>query len=145
MRDASFALRFMFNYRSDNHMDFSLVAQAFDTLRIAPPPKLILLEAETLSSAHVLPYPPDMPVLFTNVSSAELALQLKKVLMTTYPAEHTVVWVESGKKKDERLSELSGDSFGENVCLYIPALSEGTSFEAFAEIIAHLRAPEDRR
>ena len=124
-------------------MDFSLVAQAFDTLRIAPPSKLVLLEAQTLSSAHVPPYPPDMPVLFMNVSSAELALQLKKVLLTTYPAEHSVVWVEGGKKKDERLSELSGDSFGENVCLYVPALGEGTSFEAFAEIIAHLRAPED--
>ena len=143
MRDASFALRFMFNYRSDNHMDFSLAAQAFDTLHIAPPSKLILLEALTLSSAHVPPYPPDIPVLFTNVSSTELALQLKKVLMTTYPAEHSVAWVEDGKKKDERLSELSGDSFGENVCLYIPALGEGTSFEAFAEVIAHLRAPED--
>ena len=124
-------------------MDFSLVAQAFDTLRIAPPSKLVLLEAQTLSSAHVPPYPPDMPVLFMNVSSAELALQLKKVLLTTYPAEHGIVWVEGGKTKDERLSELSGDSFGKNVCLYVPALSEGTSFESFAEIIAHLRAPED--
>jgi tetrapyrrole methylase family protein/MazG family protein len=124
-------------------MDFSLVAQAFDTLRLTPPPKLILLEARTLSSAHVPSYPPDMPVLFMNVASKELALQLKKMLLTTYPEEHGVVWVESGKKKDERLSELSEDSFGENVCLYIPALGEGTSFEAFAEIIAHLRAPED--
>jgi tetrapyrrole methylase family protein/MazG family protein len=124
-------------------MDFSLVAQIFDALRIAPPPKLILLEAQTLSSAHVLPYPPDMPVLLTNVVSRELALQLKKVLLTTYPTEHGVVWVENGKKKDERLSELSSDSFGEGVCLYVPALGEGTSFESFAEIVAHLRAPED--
>ena len=82
-------------------MDFSLVAQIFDVLRIAPPPKLVLLEAETLSSAHVPPYPPDMPVLFTDVSSRELALQMKKVLLTTYPAEHGVVWAESGKKKEE--------------------------------------------
>jgi len=124
-------------------MDFLLVAQAFDMLRIVPPPKLILLEAQTLSSAHVPPYPPDMPVLVTNVSSAELTLQLKKMLLTTYPPDYNVIWVESGKTKDERLSELSDDSFGENVCLYVPALGEGTSFEAFAEIIAHLRAPED--
>ena len=44
-------------------MDFSLVKQTFDTLRIPPPSRLILLEAQTLSSAHVPPYPPDMPVL----------------------------------------------------------------------------------
>ena len=102
MRDASFALRFMFNYRLDNHMDFSLVAQVFTALRITPPPKLILLEAETLSSAHVPPYPPDMPVLFMNVSSAEMIAQLKKVLLTTYPAEHIVHVVEKGKTKEER-------------------------------------------
>jgi len=122
-------------------MDFSLVAQIFEVLRIAPPSKLILLEAETLSSTHVPPYPPDMPVLFTNISSRELALQLKKVLLTTYPAEHVVHVVEMGETKEERLTNLS--SGGEAVSLYVPALGEGTSFESFAEIVAHLRAPED--
>ena len=29
----------------------------------------------------------------------------------------------------------------ENICLYVPALGEGTSFESFAEIVAHFRAP----
>jgi len=84
-------------------MDFSLVAQTFDVLRITPPPKLILLEAQTLSSAHVPPYPPDMPVLFTNVDSQELVLQLKKVLLTTYPAEHVAMVVVEGKIKKERV------------------------------------------
>ena len=68
-------------------------------------------------------------------------MQLKKVLLTTYPAEHAVYIVEGGKMKDEKLGEL--DNNGEDVCLYVPALGEGTSFESFAEIIAHLRAPED--
>jgi len=123
-------------------MDFSLVSRTFGTLRIAPPPKLILLEAQTLSSAHVPPYPPDMPVLFMNASSMEMALQLKKVLLTTYPAEHIVYVVAAGKMKEERVGELSGDGIGEDTCLYVPALSEGTSFESFAEIVAHLRAPD---
>lgn len=140
MRDTSFALRFMFNHRLDTHMDFSLVSRIFDTLRIAPPPKLILLEAETLSSAHVPPYPPDMPVLFTNVSSPALALQLKKVLLTTYPAEHLVQTVERENTKEVRLSELDND--GDNINVFVPPLSEGTSFESFAEIVAHLRAPD---
>ena len=121
-------------------MDFSLVSRIFDTLRIAPPPKLILLEAETLSSAHVPPYPPDMPVLFTNVSSPALALQLRKVLLTTYPAEHLVQTVERENTKEVRLSELDND--GENINVFVPPLSEGTSFESFAEIVAHLRAPD---
>ena len=123
-------------------MDFSLIARTFETLRLEPPSKLILLEARTLSSAHVPPYPPDMPVLFTEVDSSKLALQLKTVLLTTYPKEHLVQWVGEGNKKDERLDEIRGELVGENVCLYVPALGEGTSFESFAEIIAHLRAPD---
>src|SRR5215207_2777487 len=123
-------------------MDFSLVVQTFDTLRITPPTKLILLEAQTLSSAHVPSYPPDMPVLFTEVSSQDLVLQLKKVLLTTYPPEHVVYMVADGKKNEERLGKLGSDEFSSVACLFVPELSEGTSFEAFAEIIAHLRAPD---
>lgn len=122
-------------------MDFSLITQVFDALRIAPPPKLILLEAATLSSAHVIPFPPDMPVLFTHVDSEAIALQLKSVLLKTYPEGHAVFVVEGGKKKEERLGEFGGE-FSEKTCIYVPALGEGTSFESFAEIVAHLRAPD---
>ena len=122
-------------------MDFSLIAQTFDTLRIPPPPKLILLEARTLSSAHVPPYPPDMPVLLTGIDSRELALHLKEVLLTTYPAEHVVQVVEGGKKREERLGELGNSIYSVSTCWFIPPLGEATSFESFAEIVAHLRAP----
>ena len=123
-------------------MDFTLVAQTFDKLRIPPPPKLILLEAQTLALAHVPPYPPDVPALFTNIDSLEIALRLKKVLLTTYPADHMVQLVVEGKLKEENVGELTGDTFGKDTCWYVPALGEGTSFESFAEIVAHLRAPD---
>lgn len=123
-------------------MDFTLIAQTFDTLRIAPPSKLTLLEAPTLSSAHVPLYPPDMPVLITDVDSGEIALQLKKVLLTTYPQEHVVVLADAGKTKEERLGELENFDFSKSTCLYVPSLGEGTSFESFVEIVAHLRAPD---
>lgn len=122
-------------------MDFTLVAQIFDMLRIPPPSKLILLEAQTLSSAHVPPYPPDMPVLLTGVDSRDLALQVKTVLLTTYPKEHVVSVVKSGKWKEARAEELSAEEVSAETCWYVPALGEGTSFESFAEIVAHLRAP----
>ena len=83
-------------------MDFSLVTSTFETLRIDLPPRLILLEAPTLSTAHVPPYPPDMSVLFTGIDSGELASHLKMVLLTTYPKEHGVFWVEGGKWQTER-------------------------------------------
>ncbi len=122
-------------------MDFSLLTSVFDILRVPPPPKLILLEAATLSDAHVPPYPPDVPVLFTNVNSQAIFLQLKNILLTTYPKEHVVYFIESGKQKEESIEAMGGDDFSENTCIYVPALSEGTSFESFAEIVAHLRAP----
>jgi tetrapyrrole methylase family protein/MazG family protein len=123
-------------------MDFTLIAETFETLRLTPPSKLILLEAQTLASAHVPPYPPDVPVLFTNVSSRETALQLKKVLLTTYPMEHIVYVVEGRNKKEIRVGEIDGEGLSEEACFYVPALGEGTSFESFAEIVAHLRAAD---
>jgi len=122
-------------------MDLSLATSVFRTLRIEPPSKLVLLEAQTLSSAHVPPYPPDMPVLLTGIDSNELALHLKSVLLTTYPKEHLVQWVGEGGVKEERVGELGGEDISTGICLYIPSLGEGTSFESFAEIVAHLRAP----
>jgi tetrapyrrole methylase family protein/MazG family protein len=122
-------------------MDFTLVAELFDGLGFLPPSKLILLDAQTLSAAHVPPYPPDMPVLLTNIPSRESALHLKNVLLTTYPQAHAVFVIREGKKKEERLIDLGGDGFMQGSSLYVPALGEGTSFESFAEIVAHLRAP----
>jgi len=122
-------------------MDFSLVAQTFDVLRLSPPPKLILLEAQTLSAAHVPPYPPDVPALLVGIESRELILHLKNVLLTTYPKEHVAYIVSDGIKKEERLGELNIDNFSENTSLYIPPFGEGSSFESFAELVAHLRAP----
>jgi tetrapyrrole methylase family protein/MazG family protein len=122
-------------------MDFALVSTTFDTLRIPPPSKLILLEAALLASAHVPPYPPDMPVLFTNVSSKDIVLQLQNILLTTYPKEHLVFWVTGGKITQQKIELISSDEVSQIACLYVPALGEGTSFESFAEIVAHLRAP----
>ena len=122
-------------------MDFSLVAQTFDTLRLPPPPRLILLDARTLASAHVPPFPPDMPVLLTGVDSTELALHLKGVLLTTYPADHVIHIVAGGVLDEKRIGELENYPVSKSSCWFVPPLGEGTSFESFAEIVAHLRAP----
>lgn len=122
-------------------MDFALIAKAFNVLQIPPPSKLILIEAQTLLSAHVPPYAPDLPALLMSVDSGELALHLKNLLLTTYPKEYLICMVESGKKKEEKLVDFGNDEFSESYSLYIPALEEGNSFESFVEIVAHLRAP----
>lgn len=122
-------------------MNFTLVAKIFDVLGFPPPSKLILLEAQTLASVHVPPYPPDLPVLLTDIESLDLALHLKKVLLTTYQKAHTVFLVNGESKSESMIEELDNFDFSEATSLYIPSLGEGTSFESFAEIVAHLRAP----
>ncbi len=52
-----------------------------------------------------------------------------------------VQWVIEEKTKEERVDEISGEDVSASACLYIPALTEWISFEALAEIVAHLRAP----
>jgi tetrapyrrole methylase family protein/MazG family protein len=122
-------------------MDFILVGKTFDTLGIQPPTRLILLEAPTLASAHVPPYAPDTPALLINVDTPELAAHLKNILLTTYPEEHVVSFVQDGKQKEARLDELSTKDVSEGGSLFVPPLSEGMTFESFVEIVAHLRAP----
>jgi tetrapyrrole methylase family protein/MazG family protein len=125
-------------------MDFGLISSTFESLRITPPSRLTLLDGQSLSSAHYPPFPPDMPALLTGVDSRELALQIKKVLLAVYPKGHEVNIVEGRTSKVEQLGDFQPTTFnfGPSTCLYLPALGEGTSFESFAEIVAHLRAPD---
>ena len=122
-------------------MDFNLVSGIFDVLQIPSPSKLILLEAQALASAHVPPYPPDVPALLTNVDSRDLVVHLKNVLLTTYPKDHVILVVWGETKKEATIDELEIIDVSEITSFYVPPLGEGTSFESFAEIVAHLRAP----
>lgn len=122
-------------------MDFSLVSSVFDTLRIPAPSKLVLLDAETLVGAHVPPYPPDMPVLFTDIASQAMMAQVKTILLTTYPKSHEIFIVMDGNLEASTLDALNVKGSWGATCLYVPPLGEGISFESFAEIVAHLRAP----
>ncbi|WKZ35290.1 MAG: nucleoside triphosphate pyrophosphohydrolase [Anaerolineales bacterium] len=123
-------------------MDFSLVASAFDTLRLTPPSKLTLLDAQVFASAHYPPTPPDVDILILGIESRELAFHVKAVLLAVYPEEHGVFVADGGKKKEERLGAFGEGGFSPFTSLYIPSLGQGTSIESFAEVVAHLRAPD---
>src|SRR5689334_15781255 len=122
-------------------MDIALVTSTFETLRITPPSKLTLLDAQEFTSRHYPPTPPDVDTLIVGIDSQELALQVKNVLLGVYPEEHGVFVVNKGKRKEERLAGLDDADFSDSCCVYVPSLGDGTSFESFAEIVAHLRAP----
>jgi len=126
-------------------MDFSLIPSIFTTLRLDLPSRLVILDARTLTDAHVPPFSAELPALLTDVTSPELAAHIRSMLLAVYPKEHEVCLVDGSRLKVESLDDLQSSTFNFQLstCVYIPPLPEGSAFETFAEIVAHLRAPED--
>ncbi len=69
-------------------------------------------------------------------------------LLSVYPDEHPVKLVHSAGNADEVVESIAlyeidrSEHIGLLTVLYIPPLEPDTSFEAFQEVVAHLRAPE---
>jgi tetrapyrrole methylase family protein/MazG family protein len=126
----------------------SFLEPTFSALGLDPYPRITLFDAIELSTAHVPAFPPDIPVLVAQLYSRLVASEVKMTLGETYPDEHPVRLVHAAGTKDELVEELKlyeidrSDHIGLLTSLYLPPLGEGTSFEAFQEIVAHLRAPD---
>ncbi len=126
----------------------SFLEPVFAALDIDPYPRLSLVDAIELSQAHVAAFPPDVPVLIAQIYSQIVAAEVKMTLNTVYPDEHPVLLVHAAGTKDEVVEEIPlyemdrSKHTGLLTALYLPPLAEGTSFEAFQEIVAHLRAPD---
>lgn len=124
-------------------MDFSLVTSTLDALRIESTSRLVLLEARTLADARTPPFPPEFPALLMGVDSPEQAAHIRDILLTVYPRGHEIALVEGQRSKVATLADFRLSTFDSgSVSFYIPPLPEGTAFESFQEIVAHLRAPD---
>ena len=125
----------------------SFLESAFAAIGLDPYPHLVLMDAIELSQAHIANFPPDMPVLIAQVYSRLVAAEVKVTLNTVYPDEHSVCLVHAAGTVDEFVEDLPlyeidrSEHIGLLTVLYVPPLGEGTSFEAFQEVVAHLRAP----
>ncbi|HEY5903267.1 MAG TPA: nucleoside triphosphate pyrophosphohydrolase [Anaerolineales bacterium] len=124
-------------------MDFALVAAALEAAGAADASRLVIIEAAGLSSAHVPPAPPDLPLLITGLESRALADSTSAVLLANYPQDHPVHHIRGRTAMQINLSAFPDSAeWDAETCLYVPPLAEGSSFEAFAEVVAHLRAPD---
>jgi len=125
----------------------SFIEPTFTALHLDPLPHLAIIDALELASAHVPPFPPDAPALIAQIHSKAVANDIKLTLMENYPDEHPTWLVHAAGTTDELVENLplysidQSESIGLLTSLYLPPLDKGTSFEAFHEIIAHLRAP----
>lgn len=126
----------------------SFLEPTYSALGLDPLPATVLLDALRVTDLHHPPFPPDTPALIAQVHSPRVAGNVKLTLMSVYPDEHPVSLVHRAGNEDQKVEYLplyeidrSGE-IGLMTVLYVPPLEEGTSFEAFQEVIAHLRAPD---
>ncbi len=126
----------------------SFLEPIHSALGIDPMPNTAIVDSLELAALHVPNFPPTMPAVIAQIHSRNVASEVKLTLMENYPDEFPVMLIhaagtEQGNIEELRLFEIDQSSLiGNLTTLYIPALGESTSFEAFQEVIAHLRAPD---
>jgi len=117
-------------------------------LNIDPFPQTALVDALEMAIANVPSFPTSAPAIIAQIYSRTIAAEVKLTLMALYPDEHPVKLVHAAGTSGEFVEELQlfeidrSSKIGLLTSLYVPPLGPTTSFEAFQELIAHLRAPD---
>jgi tetrapyrrole methylase family protein/MazG family protein len=120
----------------------------FSALDLDPFTGIFLTEAKALRRLHIPPFSPEIPVLIVELDSREFAGEIKAMLLKVYPADFRVKLIfthatEPPTLKETFLKEIDDDDqINGKDSLFIPSLPQGSAFEQFQEIIAHLRAPD---
>jgi len=126
----------------------SFLEPALTALGLDPFPHTALVDALELVSAHIPPFPPSTPAIIAQIHSQAVASDVKLTLMSLYPDGHPVKLVHAAGTPQTLVESLSlyeidrSPHIGLLTALYVPPLGPAASFEAFQEIIAHLRAPD---
>jgi tetrapyrrole methylase family protein/MazG family protein len=126
----------------------SFLEPTFRALKIDPFPDLVLADAIQVSQRQTPGFPPSTPALIAQIYDRDVAAEVKLTLMAAYPDEHPVRLAHAAGTGDEVVEDLplyavdKSPHLGLLSSLYVPPLSAGTSFEAFQEVIARLRAQD---
>jgi tetrapyrrole methylase family protein/MazG family protein len=126
----------------------SFLEPVFSAIGLDPLDGISLADAMELAAAHVPPFPTDKPALIAQIHSRAMASEVKLTLMSLYPDEHPVQLIHAAGTPEQVVEDLSlyeidrSHTTGLLTSLYLPPLNPESSFEAFLEIIAHLRAPD---
>jgi tetrapyrrole methylase family protein / MazG family protein len=126
----------------------SFLEPAFTALGIDPYPRMALVDALELITSHVPSFPTNYPALIAQIHSRAIAADVKMTLTSLYPDEHPVKMVHAAGTSQQVVETLAlyeidrSPNSGLLTALYLPPLEENSSFEAFLEVVAHLRAPD---
>ena len=126
----------------------SFLEPVFTALEIDPFPRTALVDALTLGARRVPDFPPDTPALVAQIYDRHTASEVKLTLGAVYPDEHPVRLVHAAGTPGQVLEHLPlyeidrSPHIGLWTVLYLPPLDAESSFEAFHEVVARLRAPD---
>jgi tetrapyrrole methylase family protein / MazG family protein len=126
----------------------SFIESVFSALGIDPLPQISIVDALELAVAHFPSFPPSTPAVIAQIHSKIIASEVKLTLMEVYPDEYPVYMVHRAGTSELIVEPIPlymidrTDHIGLQTTLYVPALKQNSSFEAFQDIIAHLRAPD---
>lgn len=101
---------------------------------------LTIFDARQAVGLHLPPFPPDLPALLLHLDQPGVLAAAKLVLEAAYPPAHAIRLVQASGLQDSTVTELPTD--GLLMAIFVPPVAGGHSFEAFQEVIAHLRAPD---
>ncbi len=126
----------------------SFLEPVFSALGLDPFPRLALLDALELANLLTPNFPPDMPVLVTQIYDQMSASGVKLTLNAVYPDDHPVRLVHAAGTEAESIEDVllyeidRSPKVGLMTALYVPPLSPDSSLESFQEVVARLRAPD---
>jgi tetrapyrrole methylase family protein/MazG family protein len=125
----------------------SFLEPVMSAVGIDPFPHTALVDALELASLHVPSFPTSAPAIVAQIYSPQIASEVKLTLMALYPDEHPVTLVHAAGTENALVEAMPlyqidrSQHIGLLTALYLPPLGPETGFEAFLEVIAHLRAP----
>jgi tetrapyrrole methylase family protein/MazG family protein len=126
----------------------SFMEPIFSALEIDPFSSITLIDAFDVGNANFPQFPPNRPVIVSQIYSRMIASEVKQTLMEVFPDEHPVILIHAAGTKQQSIERIPlyemdrSKNIGILTSLYIQPLEQFSSFEEFQEIIAHLRAPD---
>src|SRR5512139_811355 len=126
----------------------SFIEPALTALHLDALDGLQIADALDVAAAHHPALDPDKPALLAQLYSRAVAGDVKLTLLYQYPPEHEVTLVHAAGTQYQQVVQVSlaeidrRDDLAHLTTLFIPPLSQPSSYATFQETIAHLRAPE---
>lgn len=105
---------------------------------------VFLLSGSEMARLHTPPFPPSAPALILDLANGMLPA-VQQGLSAVYPEDTPLQFVRSLANGEIETGTVPLAGLGESLevaAVLVPALGEGTSMEAFQELIARLRAPD---